>query len=73
MKGTTEDEMVGWHHQLSEHEFVQTPGDGGQVNLACCSPRGDEELDMTEPLSNLSSEHLLSVQFSGTKSIYNVV
>ena len=30
MKGTTEDEMVGWHHQLSEHEFVQIPGDGGQ-------------------------------------------
>ena len=27
-KGTTEDEMVGWHHQLSEHEFEQTPGDG---------------------------------------------
>ena len=33
-KGTTEDEMVGWHHRLNEHEFEQTPGDGeGQENL----------------------------------------
>ena len=73
-EGTTEDEMVGWHHRPNRHESEQALGDGeGQGSLACCSPRGDEELDMTEPLSNLSSEHLLSVQFSGTKSIYNVV
>ena len=33
--------MVGWHHQLSEHEFEQTPGDSeGQRNLAYCSPWG---------------------------------
>ena len=33
-KGTTEDEMVGWHHQLNGHEFEQTPGDGeGQGSL----------------------------------------
>ena len=38
-KGMTEDEMVGWHHQLNEHEFEQTPGDGGgQGSLAGCSP-----------------------------------
>ena len=38
-KGMTEDEMVGWHHQLSAHEFEQTPGDSeGQGSLACCSP-----------------------------------
>ena len=70
------EEMAGWHHQLNGHEFEQTPADGeGQGSLACCSPWGDEELDTTEPLNNnnLSSEHLLSVQFSGTKSIYNVV
>ena len=37
----TEDEMVGWHHQLNGHEFEQAPGDGeGQGNLACYSPRG---------------------------------
>ena len=45
----TEDEMVGWHHQLNEHEFEQTQGDGeGQGSLACCNPWGCKELDMTE-------------------------
>ena len=49
----TEDEMVGWHHQLNGHEFKQTPGDGeGQGGLACCSPWGDKESDMTERLNN---------------------
>ena len=38
-KGTTEDEMVGCHHQLDGHEFEQSPGAGdGQGSLACCSP-----------------------------------
>ena len=38
-KGTTEDEMVGWHHQLKGHEFEQTPGDSErQGSLACHSP-----------------------------------
>ena len=38
-KGTTADEMVGWHRQFNGHEFEQTPGDGdGQGSLACCSP-----------------------------------
>ena len=45
----TEDEMVGWHHQLNGYEFEQTPGDGErQGSLACCSPWGCEELDTTE-------------------------
>ena len=40
-KGTTEDEMVGWHHGLDGHEFDQAPGAGdGQGILACCSPWG---------------------------------
>ena len=40
-KGTTEDEMIGWHHQLSGHEFGWTPGVGdGQGGLACCSSWG---------------------------------
>ena len=48
-----EDEMVGWHHQLNEYEFEQALGDGeGQGNLACCSPWGHKESDMTEGLSN---------------------
>ena len=48
-KGMTEDERVGWHHRLNEHQFEQAPGDGeAQRSLACCSPWGCEELDMTE-------------------------
>ena len=48
----TEDEMVGWHHQLNGHEFEQTPGDGeGQRSLMCCSPWGHTETDMTEQLN----------------------
>ena len=48
-KGTTENEMVGWHHWLSGHEFEQTLGDGEvQGSLACCSPWGCKESDMTE-------------------------
>ena len=47
----TEDEMVGWHHQLDGHEFESALGVGdGQGSLACCSPRGCKQLDMTEPL-----------------------
>ena len=48
-KGTTEDEMAGWHHQLNGHAFEWTPGVGdGQGGLACCSPWGCKESDMTE-------------------------
>ena len=48
-KGTTEDEMIGWHHQLNGHEFEQTPGDSeGQGSLVCYSPWGHKESDMTE-------------------------
>ena len=47
-KGVTEDEMVGWHHQLNEHEFEQTPGDNeGQGSLASWSSWGRKEPDMT--------------------------
>ena len=48
----TEDEMVGWHHRLNGHEFEQPPGvDDEQGGLACCSPRGRKESDMTERLN----------------------
>ena len=50
----TEDEMVGWHHQLDGHEFGQTPSLGvgdGQGGLACCDSWGHKESDMTEQLS----------------------
>ena len=49
----TEDEMVGWHHQLNGHDFEQTPGDGdGKGSLTCCSRWGCKELDTTERLNN---------------------
>ena len=51
-KGTTEDEMIGWHHRLNEREFEQALGDGqGQGRLVCCSPWGCKESDMTEQLN----------------------
>ena len=47
----TEDEVVGWHHQLNGHGFRWTPGVGdGQEGLACCSSRGTKESDTTERL-----------------------
>ena len=47
-KGVTEDEIVGWHHQLNGHEFEQAPGDSeGQGSLVCDSPWGCRESDAT--------------------------
>ena len=66
-KGTTEDEMVQWHHWLNGHEFEEAPGVGnGQGSLACCSPLDHKELDMTEKLNwtecikGKSLKHILS-------------
>ena len=57
-KGTTEDEMVGWHHWLDGHEFEQAPGVGdGQGSLACCSPWGYKESDMSERLNGTEGCH----------------
>ena len=51
-KGTTEEEMVGWHHWLDRHEFEKALGVGdGQGSLACCSPWGRKELDTTDQLN----------------------
>ena len=51
-KGTTEDEMAGWHHRIDGHEFECTPGVGdGQGGLACCDSWGCKELDTTEWLN----------------------
>ena len=50
-KGTTEDEMIGWHHWLNRHESEQAPEDSeGQRNLERCSPWGRKKLDTTERL-----------------------
>ena len=51
-KGTTEDEMAGWHHRLNGREFEWTPGVGdGQGGLACCDSWGRKESDTTERLN----------------------
>ena len=56
-KGMTEDEMVGWHHQLNGHGFGSTPGVGdGQGGLVCCGSWGSKELDTTEQLNWTEAE-----------------
>ena len=68
-KGMTEDEMVGWHHRLDRQEFEQAPGVGdGQRSLACRSPWGHKESDMTEWMNwtelNWSSLSLIHLKLS---------
>ena len=66
-KGTTEDEMVGWHHRLNGHEFEQAPGVGdGQGNLVCCSPWGCKESGSTEQL-NCTQQMFIAVWFGIAK------
>ena len=74
-KGTTEDEIVGWHHWLNGHEFEQAPGVGnGQGSLACCSPWGHKESDMTEWLNwtELASNRDLGTQ-KGSNKVYSTL
>ena len=64
-KGTTEDEMVGWHHWLNGHEFEQALGVGeGQGSLVCCSPWGLKESDMTEWLNRTETFQNISAESS---------
>ena len=57
-KGTTEDEMAGWHHQLDGHEFEQAPGVGdGQGILVCFNPWGHKKSDTTERLNWTNWNH----------------
>ena len=52
-KGTTEDEMAGWHHQLNRYEFEQAPADGeGEGSLLCLQSMGGKEFGMIEWLNN---------------------
>ena len=54
---TTKDEMVGWHHQLDGHESEQALGVGdGQGSLACYSPWGHKESDMTQQMNCLMAQ-----------------
>ena len=57
-KGLTEDEMVGWHHWVSGHEFEQTSRDNeGWGSLVCCNPQGHKELDTADQLKNNNSSN----------------
>ena len=59
-KGTTEDEMAGWHHWLNGCESEWTPGVGdGQGGLACCNTWGRKESDTTEQLNWTELNHIL--------------
>ena len=61
-KGTTEDEMIEWHHQLNGHEFEQAPGvNDGQGSLVCCSPWVSKESDKTERLNWLTENSIYLV------------
>ena len=61
-KGVTEAEMVGWHQWCNGHELEQASEDSeGQGSLACCSPRGHKESDVTEQLSLFSYERFISI------------
>ena len=69
-KGTTEDEMVRWHHWLDRHEFEQAPEVGdGQGSLACCSPWGHKESDMAEWL-NWTIGVSLCILNTNTRQLY---
>ena len=68
-KGTTEDEIVGWHHQLNGYDF-ETPGfSDGQGNLACCSPWGCIELDTIQWLNWTEMKLISAFTFSAKTEI----
>ena len=77
-KGTAEDEMFGWLHRFDGHELEQALGVGdGQGSLACCSPWGGKELDMTEQLNRTDTNQSLKFcltylyLYSWMKSTFN--
>ena len=71
-KGTTKDEMVGWHHQLNGHEFEQALGDGdGQGILVYCSPWGHKESDITEWLNNNNKRKQIIIHIPKKSSVIN--
>ena len=77
-KGMTEGNMVGWHHQLNGREFEQAPGVGdGEGSLACCSPQGHKESDLTEWLNwtdlNLWESYSLNSEILSSKEFWHLL
>ena len=69
-EGAREDEMVGWHHRINDHDLGQTPGVGdGQGGLECCCPWGLKELDTTERLDNYTSGPVLCAEDPGMNTL----
>ena len=67
--------MFGWHHQLNGHEFEQTLGDTeGKGNLACSSPWGHKELDMTatEQQQGVDLHYFSTVPFYSNSLLFNI-
>ena len=58
----TEEEMVGWHHQLNGHNIEQTPGDGEGPGSQTCRSWGYKELDTTEQLNNNNLEYVMVIE-----------
>ena len=73
-KGTTEDEMAGWHHWLDGRESEWAPGDGdGQGGLACCDSWGRKESDTTERLNWTESTFYMRIpSLPGSLHLTNV-
>ena len=73
-KKTTEDKMVGWHHQLHGHEFEQALGVGdGQGGLECCSSRGHKESDTTEQLNWTELKNILNCAYLSSPFSLSVI
>jgi len=74
-KETTEDEMLGWHHGLDEHESEQALGVGdGQGSLVCCSPWDHKEFDTTEQLNwSFRSIWLNTREYDYFPSVFNML
>ena len=68
----TEDEMVGWHHQLNGHGYEQALGGGeGHGGLACCSPWGRKESDMTKQQNNNKKMNISKFKYELTLLFYH--
>ena len=75
-KGTTEDEMAGWHHRLNGHEFEWTSGVGdGQGGLVCCDSWGRKESDTTEWLNWLTDwcDFYVQVSYHKHKALTHII
>ena len=72
-KGSTEDEICGWHHSLNEHEFEQTPGAGeAQGSLACCSPWVTKSWTWLSDCTTINKGNSMKREGLNENSVYSV-